>query len=254
MRIQSIRHATLLLNINNKRILVDPMLSPQGTIEAIPDVCNSSKNPLVNLPIEPDLLLNVDAVLITHIHTDHFDNTAAQLIPKNIQVLCQKDDKEKIEAKGFLKVTSIEEVYTWEGITFYRTGGQHGTGEIGKAMGTVSGFFIAAEGEPSLYIAGDTIWCSEVEEVLEKYKPEITILFAGAARFSKGDAITMTAEDVYSVCKKVANTKVIVVHMEAWNHCTLTRAELKEFLQKQSLSERVFIPEDGEGKDYNLLC
>jgi Predicted Zn-dependent hydrolases of the beta-lactamase fold len=118
MRIQLVRHATLLLNIKNKRILVDPMLSSSGTMDAIPDVYNSSKNPLVNLPIDPEILVNVDAVLITYTHRDHFDETAAQLIPKNIPVLCQPTDKEKIEAKGFLKVTSIEEAYTWEGIKF----------------------------------------------------------------------------------------------------------------------------------------
>lgn len=229
------------------------MLSPAGTMDAIPDVYNSSKNPLVKLPIDPEILVNVDAVLITHTHRDHFDDTAAQLIPKNIPVICQPTDKEKIEAEGFLTVTSIEESYTWEGITFNRTGGQHGTGEIGKAMGIVSGFFITAEKEPSLYIAGDTIWCSEVEEALEKYKPQITILFAGAAKFSKGDAITMTAQDVYKVCRKATYTKVIVVHMEAWNHCSLTRTELKGFLEKQLLIKQVSVPSDGEYEDYAII-
>jgi L-ascorbate metabolism protein UlaG (beta-lactamase superfamily) len=253
MKIQLVRHATLLLNIKNKRVLVDPMLSQAGTMDAIPDVNNSNRNPLVKLPIEPDILVNVDAVLITHIHRDHFDDAAVQLIPKNIQVFCQPTDKENIEVKGFLKVTSIEEAYTWEGITFNRTGGQHGTGEIGKAMGIVSGFFITAKEEPALYISGDTIWCSEVEEALEKYKPQITILFAGAAKFSEGDAITMTAQDVYNVCRKAPYTKAIVVHMEAWNHCTLTRAELKDFLEQQLFSKQVSIPKNGEYKDYSLI-
>lgn len=251
MKIQLIRHATLLLNIKNKRILVDPMLSPAGTMAAIPNVYNTNKNPLVELPIDLDMLINVDAVLLTHTHRDHFDDTAAQLIPKHIPIFCQPSDKERIEVKGFDIVTAIEESYTWKGITFNRTGGQHGTGEIGKEMGSVSGFFITNEDEPSLYIAGDTIWCSEVEEALEKYKPQITIVFAGAAKFSEGDAITMTAQDIHFVCKKAPYTKVIAVHMETWNHCTLTRAELKDFLEKQSLSKQVSVPNDGECENYD---
>lgn len=246
MRIQLVRHATLLLKINNKTILIDPILSPAGTMDAIPNVYNTNKNPLVDLSVSVDILTNADAVLVTHTHRDHFDEAAAQLIPKHIPVFCQPVDKEKIEAKGFVKVNSIEESYIWEGIKFNRTTGQHGTGKIGKEMGLVSGFVITAHNEPSLYIAGDTIWCSEVEEALEIYKPQITVVFAGAARFSEGDSITMTAQDIYDVCRKVPNSKVIVVHMETWNHCTLTRSELKDFLQKHSLLEQVYVPDDGE--------
>lgn len=246
MRIQLLRHATLIVNFNNKRILVDPMLSPAGTIRAIPNVENTKKNPLVELPVSLDILNGIDAVLLTHNHIDHFDTTAEELIPKHIQLFCQPVDKDKIESKGFTNVTSIEETYTWEGIRFNRTGGQHGTGKIGEKMGTVSGFVITAKNEPSVYIAGDTIWCAEVEKALELYRPKVTVIFAGAAKFSEGDPITMTEQDIYDVCKKASNTKVIAVHMETWNHCTLTREELKNFLQKKSLSEQVYIPNDGE--------
>jgi hypothetical protein len=36
------------------------------------------------------------------------------------------------------------------------------------------------------------------------------------------------------------------VHMEATNHCLLTRDELAEELQREGLAERVEIPADGE--------
>lgn len=249
MKIQLIRHATLLLSLNNKRILVDPMLSSAGEMDAIPNV-NNNKNPLVELPVKLDIVNEVDAVLLTHTHRDHFDETAVQLIPKDMKVFCQPVDKEKIKGKGFRNVISIEDSYVWEGITFNRTKGHHGTGKIEKEMGLVSGFVITEQNKPSLYITGDTIWCTEVEEALETYKPEITVIFAGAAKFSEGDAITMTAEDIYHVCRKAPNTKVIAVHMEAWNHCRLTRVELKNFLEKQSLSDQVYIPYDGEIMNY----
>lgn len=246
MRIQLIRHATLILNINKKRILVDPMLSLKGTMEAIPKVSNTNKNPLVELPVGLDTILNVDAVLITHTHRDHFDEAAAELIPKNIPVFCQPVDKEKIKAKGFLNVISIDTSYEYEDICINRTSGQHGTGKIGKEMGMVSGFIITAPNEPSLYIAGDTIWCLEVEKALEKYKPQITIVFAGEAKFSEGDAITMAEQDIASLCRKAPYTKVIAVHMEAWNHCSLTRDKLKDFLEKELLNTQVYVPNDGE--------
>lgn len=250
MKIKLIRHATLLINLEDKRILVDPMLSASGILEAIPNVPNTNKNPLVDLPIDVDEAVDVDAVLLTHMHRDHFDEAAVKLIPKNIPILCQPHDKESIELKGFLNVIPIDKVYIWEGIKVNRTGGQHGTGKIKKEMGEVSGYVITAKGEPSLYISGDTIWCSEVEEALKIYKPQITIVFAGAARFSKGDAITMKEKDIYKVCKKAPYTKVIAVHMEAWNHCSLTRSKLKSYLEKHKLSRQVDVPNDGESIEY----
>ena len=50
-----------------------------------------------------------------------------------------------------------------------RTEGRHGTGEIGEAMAPVSGFVLAAPGEPTLYIAGDTILCDEVRAAVAEY-------------------------------------------------------------------------------------
>jgi hypothetical protein len=47
-----------------------------------------------------------------------------------------------------------------------RTGGRHGTGEIGEKMGPVSGYVLRGPGEPVVYIAGDTVWCPEVAAAL----------------------------------------------------------------------------------------
>jgi hypothetical protein len=54
----------------------------------------------------------------------------------------------------------------------------------------------------------------------------------------------MTAGDVIRVCRAAPQAEVIAVHMEAINHCLLTRAELAQ--QAESAGVRVVIPEDGE--------
>ena len=48
------------------------------------------------------------------------------------------------------------------------------------------------------------------------------------------------------VCHALPGALVIAVHMEAVNHCLLTRDDLREKLQKEGLAERVRIPADGE--------
>lgn len=49
MRIQLLRHATLLITINGKKLLVDPMLSEAGAMSPIDNSPNSHRNPLVEL-------------------------------------------------------------------------------------------------------------------------------------------------------------------------------------------------------------
>jgi hypothetical protein len=51
---------------------------------------------------------------------------------------------------------------------------------------------------------------------------------------------------VARVCRAAPEARVIAVHMEAINHCLLTRAELAGALDEQGLKDRVEIPADGE--------
>ena len=113
-------------------------------------------------------------------------------------------------------------------------------------MAPVSGFVLRAPGEPVPYIAGDTIFCPEVEDALRAHRPDVTIVNSAGARFVAGDPMVTTAEDVVSVCRALPSTRVVAVHMEALNYCFLTRAELRETLRREGMLDRVEIPEDGE--------
>jgi L-ascorbate metabolism protein UlaG (beta-lactamase superfamily) len=246
MNIQLLRHATVLIKINGKTVLVDPMLSSVGAMPPIVNSTNERRNPLVAIVYPKDFLQQIDAVLLTHMHKDHFDAAAAQELPKDRMFFCQPEDEIKLKELGFLRITPIHDQYCWEGITIVRTAGQHGTGEIGIKMAPVSGYILQSEDEPSLYIAGDTIYCPDVEHALQSFHPQVTVVNAGAAQFSTGGFITMSAQDVAAVCRFEPKTTVVAVHMEAINHCLLLREELRNYLTGEGLSERVLIPEDGE--------
>jgi L-ascorbate metabolism protein UlaG (beta-lactamase superfamily) len=187
---------------------------------------------------------------VTHTHRDHFDNAAAALVPKHLPLFCQPEDEGKLQALGFTDVRPVADAVGWEGIEIRRTAGQHGTGEIGRRMGPVSGFVLRAAGEGTLYIAGDTIWCPEVREALRVHAPAVTVANAGAARFLEGDPITMTADDVIEVAQGAPETAVVAVHMETVNHCGLTRSALALRVAEAGLGPRVWIPRDGEAARY----
>jgi hypothetical protein len=113
-------------------------------------------------------------------------------------------------------------------------------------MAPVSGYVIQAPGDPDLYITGDSIWCREVEDSLNSYQPGVIVVNSGAAQFLTGGPITMTAEDVVNVSIASPGAEVVVVHMEAINHCLLSRVELLDAVTEAGIETQVKIPADGE--------
>jgi L-ascorbate metabolism protein UlaG (beta-lactamase superfamily) len=245
MQIQLIRHATLLIEYADLRILVDPMLNDAGAGPPIQNSPQPRNNPLVPLPCPAEQVLDgVQAVLVTHTHRDHWDDAAIQLVPKDLPLFCQTEDLPKMEATHFVNAAPVHDERHWSKIAITRTGGQHGTGEIGKAMAPVSGYVLRNDREPTLYLAGDTIWCKEVSDTIKHFQPDVIVANAGGARFLEGDPITMMPDDVIHVCRAAPNAKVIAVHMEAINHCLVTRADLAREVRKAGV--QVEIPGDGE--------
>ncbi len=227
--------------------LVDPMLSDKDVMEPIQNASNSIRIPMVPLPFSPgEILKDVEAVFVTHTHRDHWDDAATAAISKALPIVCQPEDAAKFAEWGYTDVRPVTTELQFDGVTILRTAGQHGSGEIGRKMAPVSGFVLRAAGSPSLYIAGDTIYCPEIESALGIHRPDLTVVNAGAAQFTTGGPITMTALDVAKVCRFATESQVIAVHMEAINHCLLHRDELDRELKNHRLRERVAIPADGE--------
>jgi len=250
MQFRFLRHATSVLWVNGVRILIDPMLSRAGTMDPVQDAADGRRIPLVEMPLDDEelrkLIARLDGVLVTHLHRDHFDPRAAEILPKSLPVFCQPPDADRLARLGFQAVVPIETDHEWRGIRIARTGGRHGTGEVGQRMGTVSGYVLRVPGEPSLYLAGDTIWCGEVEASIVGLWPDVIVVNSGAAQFNSGGPITMTAADVVRVCRTAPHATVVAVHMGALNHCPLGRVDLGLALDEADVLSQVWIPANGE--------
>jgi hypothetical protein len=89
-----------------------------------------------------------------------------------------------------------------------------------------------------LYLAGDTVWCAEVEQAIERHEPRVAIVNGSGARFLEGGPLVMTTADVREVVARVPT--VVVVHLEAIDHCLDTRDEVRAAVPG------ALVPEDGE--------
>lgn len=257
VEVQQIRNATVKIDFAGTTFLVDPMLSAKGGFPGFPGTYRSElRNPLVELPFSADdVLKGVEAVVVTHTHTDHWDEAAQKQIPKNMPVFVQNDaDAKTIRGQGFKDVRVLKGTITFNGVKLSRTGGQHGSDlwfadpARAEAMGPVMGVVFSAPKAKTVYVAGDTVWRPEVDQALAQYKPDVVILNTGSALMSgfEEHPIIMGKQDTLQATKAAPKAAIVAVHMDSVNHMSLSRKELREFVQENKIQDRVMIPEDGE--------
>ncbi|EPJ95329.1 MBL fold metallo-hydrolase [Pseudomonas psychrophila] len=258
--LQQVRNATVKITYGDTTFLIDPMLAKKGAYPGFENTYRSNlRNPLVDLPESPDKVISgVDAVIVTHTHLDHWDDAAQKALPKDIPLFTQhEDDAQLIRSQGFKNVRVLTDEAEFGGVKITKTGGQHGTDEmyavpaLAKPLGEAMGVVFQAPGYKTLYLAGDTIWRKEVDQAIEKYHPEVIVLNAGKAKMTGFEgAIIMGEEDVLRAAQTAKDAKIVAVHMDAVNHMSLSREELRNYVKKQGIESRVDIPEDGAALEY----
>jgi L-ascorbate metabolism protein UlaG (beta-lactamase superfamily) len=235
-----------------KLILTDPYLADK---HSLPSYTGRSANPTVALPIpSKDVIAGISAAIISHLHSDHFDPAAASQLPPKLKIFCQPEDDASLAEKGFQDVNPIKENLSWGGIKISRIKGQHGTGEVLDMMGKTSGFVFEAENEPTVYWTGDTIWCEHVAEAIDRFQPDIIITHScGAAWTEDKVLILMDAAQTIEVCHTAPNSIVAAIHMEALDHATVSRADLRTYAEAKGISpKQLLIPADGEILSFEL--
>ena len=255
VKLQQIRNATVKITYADTTFLIDPMLAKKGTYPGFEGTYRSTlRNPLVDLPMpEKDVLADVDAVIVTHTHLDHWDEAAQKLLPKDIPLFTQNQaDATMIGEQGFTNVQVLSDKAKFGGVTLSKTGGQHGTDkmyavpEVAKALGPAMGVVFQAPDHKTLYLVGDTVWRNEVDQALAQYDPQVIVINAGYAMMSDfDDSIIMGKEDVLRASRAAPDATIVATHMDAINHMAQSRKELREYVQANGIQDRVQVPEDG---------
>ncbi len=248
MIIQQIRNATLKIEYSGISFLIDPWLQDQGTgfsAKAVRQEMCGIKCPMNALPDSPESILrSVDYCLVTHLHFDHFSR---DYLPRDLRIIAQNhEDAEKIRGMGFENAAAFEsESLTVGDVVIHKTKAVHGdSDEAVQKMGEVCGYVFEASGEKCLYLAADTIYCSEAEQTIRKYHPEVIILNCCEATTPLGRLI-MNLPDVEKVCQAAPQAIVIASHLDSVNHALLTRKDIIAFAKKKNLSG-IRVPEDGK--------
>ena len=245
MDLRLIRNATLRVRYGGINLLIDPMLGTRNSIRSLGDV--PRRNPTIDLPCTVDeVLADVDAVLVSHMHPDHFDDAACGVVPRHLPVFCCPGDDDTLTDAGFEHVVALSEPTTWRGIQITPTAGSHGSGPIGERMGHVIGVVLRADDEPTVYWAGDTILTPAVLDTIEREQPDLIITHSSGGA-TNGTKIIMDAADTIEIAHASPSATIVAVHFEAIAICPITRDEMRASADAATIDRsRLLIPADGD--------
>ncbi len=264
LSLQHIRNATIKLTSGDTTFLIDPMFAEVGAYEGFPDTYRSwLRNPLTPLPMSvKEILDDVDAVILTHTHLDHWYKTAQDALPKDIPFYVQnEEDAKAVRGHGFTNVRIMKESDEFGKVKLDRTATQHGSKamyadpDLGKALGEVMGVVFTTPGGKKAWLVGDTIWFAGVDEALAKHEPNVIIVNAGGAamsaeKYKDAPEIIMDKEDVRKMVEKMPKSDVVAIHMDAINHMTVDRKDLAQYVREHGIRDKVLIPFDGEKMNF----
>lgn len=254
MKITQVRNATQILEYAGKKFLIDPMLSDKDAWDGFEGTARPEiRNPMVELPLDISSLLDVDAIIVTHTHADHWDQAAADIVSKDKLIYVQNENDEALlRDQGFTNLVVLNETSSLEDIELIKTACQHGSDEayanpqLAEMLGDASGVVFRHPSEKTLYLVGDSIWIKAVEENMRKYMPDVLIMNTGWAHVLGYGAIIFGKEDISKAHFVLPEAQIVATHMEAVNHCLVTRQEVLEYALINHIQDYVSAPADGE--------
>lgn len=248
-------HSVVLMRINGKTILIDPMLGP----DAAPIAPFKSKRFSDNTSSLIEQFPDIDLVLLTHDHYDHLDLASMELlIPKVKEFYVALGCKRHLTKWG-VNEKLIKEFDWWDNtnfegieITFTPTRHFSGRGLTDRAKSLWGGWVLKTEKE-NIYFSGDGGYGEHFKEVGEKLGPFDFGLMECGQYNENWHQIHMYPEEAIQAAMDAKVTKVMAVH---WAGFTLAQHSWKEPIerftreaQEQNLS--YMTPKIGEIIDYS---
>ena len=222
-----IGHATVLIQMEGKTFLTDPVWSDRvGPFKW-------AGSPRISDPgMSIDKLPPIDFILISHNHYDHLDESSIEeIVDKNpnVKFFVPLRVRDWFEERG---IHNVEELDWWEGATFNGlkiicTPSQHFSGRWVNDKNQTLWCSWTVLGQKKLFFAGDSGYCSHFKNIGKKFGPfDLTLIPIGAyepRRLMK--PVHMNPEEAVQTCLDVRGKKLLGIH---WGTFVMTDEPMDE--------------------------
>jgi L-ascorbate metabolism protein UlaG (beta-lactamase superfamily) len=223
--------ATTLLRLGGHTLLTDPDFRHRGHRAYLGKGLFSKRR--TEPALQPVGLPEIDAVLLSHLHGDHFDPIARAELDRALPVLTTPAASKKLHRWGFGDARGLatwETVALAEGLTVTSAPGQHAPGVARPLLPPVMGSVVEVhDGQRPfrVYITGDTLRRPWLREVTERRGPlDAMVIHLGGTR-ALGLLVTMDAGQGADLVELLDPTLTVPVHYDDY---TVFRSPLSDFV------------------------
>jgi L-ascorbate metabolism protein UlaG (beta-lactamase superfamily) len=221
-------NATVLLELGPFTVLTDPNFLHAGQRVHLGYGLTSKR--LREPAMQPEDLPDLDAVVLSHLHGDHWDRVATRRLDRDLPVITTPHAARRLQGlRGFHRATGLR---TWQQHELLRDGmvlrvtalpGMHAPGLLGKALPPVMGSMVElgdAGGEVvrRVYLTGDTLMFPGLQEIARRY-PEIpvAVVHLGGTRLPGGKMVTMDGKQGTELVQLLRPGVVHPVHTDDYD-------------------------------------
>lgn len=239
---KQVQQSTYLLDYAGQRFLVDPIM---GGLEK-----GAAKE-----EIKFSDLLDVDAVIATHLTKGAFDGEARRLIPRGMKVFVQNEaDADSLSMDGFSNLEILTETTEFCHLSIRKTPAFYKVSGISTMDQKGCGVLISHPVLNSAYLTGESSWYDGMKQVLKTWKPRLVVVSAGFSEDGEGSGaggqFGMSREEIAAVHLSYPRAHIITTGCPEHTNSTVSRRELKQYVEQQRMESSVWFPKDGE--EYRL--
>ena len=239
--------ATTLLQYGGITVLTDPNFLHRGQRAYLGKGLWSVRR--TEPALQPADLPPLDAVVLSHLHGDHFDRVARRQLPRDVPVVTTRHAARRLRLQGFAAAVALD---TWQTHEITKDGarlrvtaapGRHARGLLQAALPTVMGSVLefSAPGEPDLavYVTGDTLLVDDLREVPVRHPDlDLGIWHLGGTRipFGRGLLVTMDGPMGADLLELVHPRRTVPVHHDDYGVFASPRSEFLDEVRRRGLS------------------
>jgi L-ascorbate metabolism protein UlaG (beta-lactamase superfamily) len=236
-QIEFIGTATTLIRCGPFTLLTDPNFLHKGQLAWLGHGLISRR--LTEPAIGVDQLPDLDFVLLSHLHGDHWDRVGRRGLDSGLPIITTPHASKRLQWRhGFRRAHGLR---TWETFSQTKSGetltvtslpAVHAHGVISKLLPPVMGSLLeladaAGRLELRLYITGDTLMFDGIREIARRYGDiDAAVVHLGGTTLPGGMIVTLDGEQGAELVDVVRPQNVLPVHYDDYG---LFRSPLSDF-------------------------